>query len=147
MPLVTMHTRLMTVLTEAQLMRRYAQDLATQLSAGPVSANVVLNFITKVGSVIAEVIHPARWHEGLEAFAVLQFNDPEFGLNARLDGMRTPLDAALATAIAIMPKSEGGYLAKDLLSPTGELTVRTLTPEQTAGLVSILQTIVTAIPE
>lgn len=147
MPLVTLQTRLKNVLDDAQRVRQHALDFAVQLVAGPVSANAVVSLVTMYGGIIEKTLHPARWHEGLEAFAALQFADPAFGLNMRLDGMRTLLDMAIAASIALLPVDGDGYLLKDKLSATGEITVRTLAPEVTAALATILQQIGAAIPE
>jgi hypothetical protein len=147
MPLVTLQTRLKNVLDDAQRVRTFAVSFSAQLVAGPVSANAVVTLVTTFGGIIAQTLHPARWHDGLEVFAATQFADPNFGLNARLDGMRTLLDMAIAESLAILPVDADGYLLKDKLSNTGEITVRTLAPETTATLANILQQIANAIPE
>jgi hypothetical protein len=54
---------------------------------------------------------------------------------------------AIAESLAILPVDADGYLLKDKLSNTGEITVRTLAPETTATLANILQQIANAIPE
>jgi hypothetical protein len=146
MPLVTFQTRLSELLREAQAVKQMAAQSIAAMAAGNVSANVVINMAQRLNASIVNILTPAQQHTGLAAYAAQQFGDPQFGLDARMSGLRTLLDAVIVAARATIPTS-GGYVLKDTWNADGSVSVRVLTPAQTAALRAALQAVVDAIPE
>lgn len=146
MPLVTFQTRLSELLREAQAVKAMCQQSITAMAAGNVSANAVVGLGQRLNASIVNVLTPAQAHTGLAAYAAQQFGDANFGLDQRMSGLRTLISNAITAARATIPTS-GGYLLKDTWNSDGSVTVRVLTPAQTAPLRAALQAIVDAIPE
>lgn len=146
MPLVTNQTRLAEVLREAQFVKSMCQQAIAAMAAGNVSANAVVDLGKRINATIVNVLVPAQSHTGLAAYAAAQFNDPAFGLDARMSSLKTLMESAITAARATIPTS-GGKLLKDTWNADGSVSVLALTPANTAALRTALQAIVKAIPE
>lgn len=146
MPLVTLQTRLADVLREAQSIKLICQQSIAAMAAGSVSANAVVGLGQRINAAIVNVLTPAQAHTGLADYAAGQFGDPQFGLDQRMSGLRSLLDAAITAARATIPTS-GGKLLKDTWNADGSVSVLALSPSDTAALRTSLQAIVDAIPE
>jgi hypothetical protein len=147
MPLVTLHTRLTTLLHEARAIKQYCAEATEAMAAGPVSANAVVSLGQRLAASIADIIEPSQQHAGLADYAALQFGDPSFGLNARMAGLRALLVNAITAARATIPTTAEGYLLKDTWNDDGSVTVRVLAPSATGQLRAALQMVAANIPE
>jgi len=144
--LVTLHTRLTTVLQEARAVRQMCVEAVADMSANPVSANAIVGLAQRFEASISGVIVPAQSHVGLPAYAATQFGDPNFGLDVRLAGIKLLLEAVIAQCRQAIPMHEG-FILKELWNADGSVTVRRLLPAETANLRASLQAVPNNIPE
>lgn len=146
-PLQTLHTRLMNLLNEARFVRQKAGEYAERLQAGNVSANAVVGLAQRFHACITNVVEPEEGKEDIDAYAAVQFADPEFGLQTRLTGIKALVQAVIDEAITCVPTDSDGYLLYHSWAGGGAVSVRQLTPQDTASLVSALVALRNAIPE
>ena len=144
--LVTLHTRLTTVLQEARLVRQMCAEAVADMAANPGSADAIVGLAQRLEATISGVVVPAQSHIGLADYAALQFSDPNFGLDFRLAGIKALLQAVIAQCRAAIPTHDG-FLLKDMLNENGSVTVRRLLPAETLALRTVLQEVVNQIPE
>ena len=144
--LVTLHTRLTTVLQEARVMRQMCAELIADMRENPVSANVVVGLAQRLEASISSVIVPAQNHTGLPAYAAVQFGDPNFGLEFRLAGIKLLLEAVIVRCRQAIPTHDG-FILKELWNADGSVSVRRLLPVETADLRTALQGVLNNIPE
>lgn len=146
MPLVTLHTRLTTLLQETRVIKQYCSEAVAAMEASPQSANAIVGLGQRLEACISGVLTPSQSHVGLAEYAALQFNDPQFNLDQRMAGMKHLIEAAIAAARATIP-THSGYLLKDRWNADGSVSVRQLQPSDLVGLRAALIAIRDAIPE
>lgn len=144
--LVTLHTRLTTVLQEASAVRQMCAEAIADMQSNAVSANAIVGLAQRFEASISSVVVPAQAHVGLPAYAAAQFGDANFGLDVRLAGIKLLLEAVIGQCRQAIPMHEG-FILKELWNADGSVTVRRLLPTETVGLRTALQAVVSNIPE
>ena len=149
MPLVTLHTRLFTLLNEANFVRQYASEGSAAMAAGPVSANAVVALAQRLQATLANVVTPLADDEGLVGYAAAQFSDnPNWvPLNLQIAGITSLVEAVISACKDCVPVDGDGYILKDVWNPDGSVSVRQLSTSDTADLRAALNTLASAIPE
>lgn len=128
---------------ESIRIKAFAKDASAGLSAGNVSANAVIQIMTRMKSVIEE------WDKvsslvGIGDYAKSVENDPAYDVAAEFIAMRSAAVAVRDWVINNFP-SAGGFIQKDTLEADGAITVRPFTPVQTVALQGLLNDLDAAI--
>lgn len=147
MPLVTLQTRLEEVNREASFLRQTFRDAIASMAANPQSANAIVGLGQRLQASISNVLLPAVNHDGLEAYASVQFNNPMFALNTRLLGAKSLLEGIIGELLKLIPRTPEGYILKDIWNSDGSVTVRQIQANETVALRQAMQAFVDAIPE
>lgn len=149
MALISLHTRLFTLLTEANAVRQMCADHKSMMSVYSVSANVVVGLAQRLQTSLANVIAPAEGDTALVEYAGAQFADkPEWvPLDQQIAGIKYLLEQAIVACRATVPTDQNGVILKDTWNQDGSVSVLTLSVNATASLRSALDAITSAIPE
>ena len=125
------------VQVEAINLRGFAVAAQAQLAAGNVSANAVINVLTRITGAIA-VFDSVSAIPGLAAYAQNEENDGGYNVTAEFTAMRTEAIGTRDWILTNFPTAPSGEIIKDTLEPDGSITVKQFTPAETAGLQSAL---------
>jgi hypothetical protein len=148
MPTISLHTRLTAVLLEATSARSRATDFIGTAAANSISANAVVELAQDFAAALARIA-PYEGDESLADYADAQF--PEFGegfqLLERIAGLKVLVQGVIAQCRASVPRDGNDYVLKDVWAADGTVSVRALSPAQTAGVRAALQAVLDNIPE
>lgn len=149
MPLISLHTRLFTLLGEANAVRQMCADHRTAMAAGSVSANVVVGLSQRLHASLANVVAPAEGDAELVTYAAAQFADePSWvPLDQQIAGIKYLLQHAVLACKACVPTDAQGRILKDTWNADGSVSVLAVTSTDTADLRSALASVLAAIPE
>lgn len=147
MPLVTLHTRLFTLLQEANFVRQVCLEHSAMMAANSVSANVVVGLAQRFQATLANVITPSEADAELVAYAAEQFAGHNWTpLDQQIQGIKFLLTQIVIACKAIVPVDVQGRILKDTWNADGSVSVLSLPPTQTADLRNALDAVVAAIP-
>lgn len=149
MAIISLHTRLFTLLTEANAVRRMCADHKSVMDVSSVSANVVVGLAQRLQTSLANVVAPAEGDATLVEYAAAQFADkPEWvPLDQQIVGIKYLLEQVIVACRACVPVDGSNRILKDTWNVDGSVSVLALTPTDTADLRSALDAIMSAIPE
>ena len=149
MPLLTLHTRLVTVLDAARTLKVEAGKKAQELAGRDASFGELTALHAKCGRLIEEICLPFRDDLDLNAYANSQFADANFNIRAKIVGIFQLLTAIRAAVIALLlpydPRqqhNDTSVIVNGVAIPAGPYT-----PTQTAEIRQHLTTINASIPE
>jgi hypothetical protein len=120
----------MAKIVQAQLIqvKDYADGMVV-LMANAISVNQLVDYLQVILATIA-LLEQAQAIEGLPAFAITMFYNPDVDFVAEGNAVLTCLQAVKSAIIQALPLDASNYLLKDQLdSLTGDITVRTLAPD------------------
>ena len=137
---------LATALENIQAKAKHTRDLAVsikaQAEAGNISADTILNLLRGM-KVAYDVMESAKVTPGLNDYAKTEFNDPLLDYVAEVTAAQAAMVTCFNWITTNLPKDASGYLLKDKIV-NGVIEVRTFTPAQTAGLSTVLGTLIAA---
>ena len=145
MALIALQARLDSVIAARDLALRCCTTYVPGLAGGNNSANAITDLVRQLQAAYDAATAYAA-DADLQTYCRTQLVTPSFDILAIIAGLQGLVTAAIAAAKATIPTDGSGYLLKDQWAADGTLTVRALTPGQTAALVTALQAIQTAIP-
>jgi hypothetical protein len=149
MALVSLHTRLFTLLTEANAVRQMCAEHKSLMDAGSVSANVVVGLAQRLQASLANIVAPAEGDEALVEYAAAQFADrPEWvPLDQQIAGIKYLLQQVIVACKGCVPVDGSGRILKDTWNADGSVSVLAATSTDTADLRTALGAVLAAIPE
>ena len=148
MGLVSLHTRLTSLLTAARHIRGACADLSALSASAPVSANVIVELAQNVAGVLSDVVADAEGDAELVTYAAGQFAGQEWTpLDQQIAGVKALLTAVVAACRATVPMDGSNRLLKDTWNTDGTVSVRRMTSAETASLRAVLDAVTAAIPE
>lgn len=123
---------LLDVQNTARQLKTYAQSVKDATAAGPVSANLVIEFYLTLVAAKAKFAAAAAV-TGLAQYAKDQFNNQALDIVAEFNAMVAAVNSCGTWINSNVPKDGSGYLLKDKLTASG-VDVRTFSSAATAGL-------------
>jgi hypothetical protein len=149
MPFVTLHTRLFSLLNEANFVRQTCAEHIAQMASGNVSANVVVGLAQRFQVSLANVVAPLDGDADLVTYADEQFAGVPgwVPLNLQIPGITALVSAVISECRACVPMDGAGRILKDTWNEDGSVSVLALTPAETADLRAAMQAVANAIPE
>jgi len=134
---------LLDVQNTARQLETYAQSLKDASSAGPISANQIIDFYLSLVTAKARFAAAAAV-PGLAQYAKDQFNNPGLNIAAEFTAMTNAVDACGTWINGNVPKDGSGYLLKDKLT-AGGVDVRTFSSAATVGLRTQIDSLIATI--
>ncbi len=126
-------------------LRRMAGSLDAELAAGPVTATLILDrLLAEMRSSRATLV-ASKTTPGILGYAQAQFSDLSIDLATEFAALIAAVDAVITWIVDNFPKDVDGYLERYKIAPDGEVTDRTFSTAQTAGLRTQLQALFAAI--
>lgn len=131
-----------TIQQKAKTVRDTAVTIKTQIDAGPVPSDVVINLMRHM-RIAHDVMSAAKAMPGLNEYAKNEFNDPLLDYVAEVNTALSAMLACYTWVNTNFPKDASGYLLKDKIV-NGVIENRIFTQAQTAGLSTALATLIAA---
>lgn len=133
---------LLSAQSTAAALKTYVAGVRAACAAGSVSANLLVELHLRLIADKASLQANAAV-SGIAAYAQAQYSDPAYDVAAEFTSMVNAITGVINWIVANFPAS-GGYIQKDQISAAG-ITVRSFTSAQTAGLVTQLDSLTSAI--
>lgn len=95
--------------TAAASVQQQATSLATQIGAGPVSSQTILNYCSFLAALNATLTQCANV-SGIVAYAQAQVGNPSLDVAGAFNTMQTALVAVITWIVTNFPKDTGNYL-------------------------------------
>lgn len=112
-----------------------------QMAAGPVTSGALLALLANLKGAKG-IFTESAGLAGMDAFAQGQLGA---GVASDFTAMMNAIDAAGSWIITNFPKDGSGYLLSETMNGTGDRTERLFTSAQTAGLRTLLDTLISTI--
>ena len=129
--------------SQATRIKNEAANLRTQ-ALGTISAVLVVDLCQLLSSARTSIL-TASQTSGLEAYARTQINNPSLDLVAAYNAMSAQVTATIDWIRANFPKDDDDYLLVLTIDVDGVKVWRTFTPAETAGLRTVLDSLVATI--
>jgi hypothetical protein len=130
--------------SQATRIKNEAANLRNLAAAGPLAAVLVVDLCQLLSSARTSIL-TASQTSGLEAYARTQINNPSLDLVAAYNAMSAQVTATIDWIRANFPKDDDDYLLVLSIDVDGVKVWRTFTPEETAGLRTVLDSLVATI--
>jgi hypothetical protein len=128
---------------EAIRVKNYAQSFSSALAENNQSGDLIENVMVQMKRVI-DLWNTTTSMPGMAQYARDQADDQAYDVVAEFNTMRNAAITVRDWIINNFP-SAGGFIQKDTYEADGSITVRQFTPAQTAGLRTVLDSLVNAI--
>lgn len=125
-------------------LKRSAQRDQDKMADGPVTAADILTTLNRAKSAI-EVFDVVAVIPGIEPYAQAQYDDSNLDLTAEFSSMRSAAVNARDWIVNNLPADSDGYLLLQTVDDMGNLSWRSFTSQETAGLRTKLQTIIDSV--
>lgn len=121
----------------AQQVLQQSQQLSTQISSGPVSAQIIVNSCAFFATLNVTLTQCAAV-QGLAAYAQTQVGNPSLDVSGAFGSMQTALVAVGSWIMTNFPKDSGSYLTYIKFNGAGQPVYDTFTQAALAPLAALL---------